>query len=165
MSHFLKNVIIPKACFFIVFETIKIIFTYYIIHLYLLIFNNIFGIFMGDPVKIKWLFWLLIFLGSIGFSIAFTFISAITGKAKQSASLMAILSFPVIIPILITLIRLSKIALRLMIFFFQKYFNYKHSIVCMWLWSLTENPCIFYFLRLLFNLTHFKSYIIHRDFF
>jgi heme exporter protein B len=69
---------------------------------------------LNNPVKDNWLFSQTLILGSIGFSITFTFISAISAKANQSATLMAILSFPVIIPILITLLRLSKIAINLM---------------------------------------------------
>ena len=67
----------------------------------------------GNPVKDLPLFALVLFLGSLGFSIAFTFIASIAAKANNSATLMAILSFPVILPILLTLIRLSSIALRL----------------------------------------------------
>jgi heme exporter protein B len=67
----------------------------------------------GNPVKDPSLFALVLFLGSFGFSIAFTFISSIAARANQSATLMAILSFPVILPILLTLVRLSAIALRL----------------------------------------------------
>lgn len=68
----------------------------------------------GNPVKDMPLFCLTVGLGSVGFSIAFTFIASIAAKANNSATLMAILSFPVILPILLTLIRLSQIALRLM---------------------------------------------------
>jgi heme exporter protein B len=60
------------------------------------------------------LFSLTVALGSVGFSIAFTFIASIAAKANNSATLMAILSFPVILPILLTLIRLSQISLRLL---------------------------------------------------
>jgi heme exporter protein B len=67
----------------------------------------------GNPVKDMPLFCLTVALGSVGFSIAFTFIASIAAKANNSATLMAILSFPVILPILLTLIRLSQIALRL----------------------------------------------------
>ncbi|MFN0012996.1 MAG: heme exporter protein CcmB [Saprospiraceae bacterium] len=67
----------------------------------------------GNPVKDMPLFGLTLVLGSIGFSIAFTFIASIAAKADNSATLMAILSFPVILPILLTLVRLSSIALRL----------------------------------------------------
>lgn len=67
----------------------------------------------GNPVKDWGLFALVLALGSLGFSIAFTFIASIAAKANNSATLMAILSFPVILPILLTLVRLSSIALRL----------------------------------------------------
>jgi heme exporter protein B len=68
----------------------------------------------GNPVKDMALFSLTVALGSVGFSIAFTFIASIAAKANNSATLMAILSFPVILPILLTLIRLSQISLRLL---------------------------------------------------
>lgn len=67
----------------------------------------------GNPVKDMGLFMLVLLLGSIGFGISFTFIASISAKANNSATLMAILSFPVILPILLTLVRLSAIALRL----------------------------------------------------
>ncbi len=68
----------------------------------------------GNPVKDTAQFFLALLLGSAGFSITFTFISAISSKADNNATLMAILSFPLIIPILLTLIKLSANALRLM---------------------------------------------------
>jgi heme exporter protein B len=74
----------------------------------------VFSVVLGYPILENGLFMATIFLGSIGFSIAFTFISAIAAKAQQSATLMAILSFPVVIPILLILLRLTKIALHLM---------------------------------------------------
>ncbi|WP_367389947.1 heme exporter protein CcmB [Lewinella sp. LCG006] len=67
----------------------------------------------GNPVKETGLFVLAIFLGSMGLSIAFTFVSAISAKAQNSATLMAILGFPVIIPILLTLVKIGANALRL----------------------------------------------------
>lgn len=67
----------------------------------------------GNPVRDFAQFFLAIFLGSVGLSITFTFISAISSKANNNATLMAILSFPLIIPILLTLIKMSANALRL----------------------------------------------------
>lgn len=67
----------------------------------------------GNPVKDSAQFFLAIFLASVGFSITFTFISAISSKADNSATLMAILSFPLVIPILLTLIKMSANVLRL----------------------------------------------------
>ncbi len=67
----------------------------------------------SNPVQETALFFLIMFLGSLGFSIAFTFISAIAAKANNSATLMAIMGFPVVIPILLTLVKLSGHALRI----------------------------------------------------
>ncbi len=70
-----------------------------------------FSVLAGNPVKNQPLFFTAIFLGSIGFSVNFTFISAISAKANNSATLMAILSFPLILPIILTLIKISTTAL------------------------------------------------------
>jgi heme exporter protein B len=66
-----------------------------------------------NPVKDMQLFIVTMLLGSVGLAITLTFISSIAVKANNSATLMAILSFPVVIPILITLIKLSAVSLRL----------------------------------------------------
>jgi heme exporter protein B len=75
---------------------------------------GVYALVAGNPVKDVGLFSLVIVLASIGFSITFTFLSSIAAKANNSSTLMAILSFPVVLPILMTLMRLSTIALRLM---------------------------------------------------
>ncbi len=76
------------------------------------IFNYLFfGLLLGDLVQDKTLFLLTIILGSMGFAIVLTMISAIASKTNNTGSLMAILAFPILIPLLITLIRLSKNAL------------------------------------------------------
>lgn len=67
----------------------------------------------GNPVLHTGQFILAIFLGSVGFSITFTFVAAISAKADNNATLMAILSFPLVIPILMTLIKLSASAVGL----------------------------------------------------
>jgi heme exporter protein B len=66
--------------------------------------------FMGDPSYRLDIFIGISFLGGIGLSLVFTMLAAIASKAMQQASLMAILGFPVIIPQLLLLIRLSKLA-------------------------------------------------------
>ena len=73
-----------------------------------------FTLFAGNPVKDTGQFFLAILLGSIGFSITFTFVAAISAKASNSATLMAILSFPLVIPVILTLLKISANALRLM---------------------------------------------------
>lgn len=57
-----------------------------------------------------WMFGLAAVLGSISFSLIFTMISAITSKAGNGM-MMAILSFPVIMPVLILLIKFAKNAI------------------------------------------------------
>lgn len=70
---------------------------------YSIIFRNP----LGDPL----LYLLAILLGSMSFATVFTMVSSISAKANNSGTLMAILSFPVIIPLLIVLIKLSKNAM------------------------------------------------------
>lgn len=54
------------------------------------------------------LYYVAVILGSISFSTVFTMVSAIASKAGNGGMLMAILSFPIIIPVLILLIKLAK---------------------------------------------------------
>ena len=74
---------------------------------------GVFGVVAGQPVKEIPLFITTLMLGSLGFSITLTFISAIAGKANNGSTLMAIMGFPVVIPILILLVKLTATALRL----------------------------------------------------
>jgi len=66
--------------------------------------------FMGDATERLIPFIGISYLGGIGLSLVFTMLAAIASKAAQQASLMAILGFPIIIPQLLLLIRLSKLA-------------------------------------------------------
>jgi heme exporter protein B len=71
-------------------------------------------IFFGDnPVKDTVLFLLILFLGSFGFSVTFTFLASLVAATNQSSTLLAVLSFPVIIPIILMLVKISAHALRL----------------------------------------------------
>ncbi|MFD0794460.1 heme exporter protein CcmB [Mucilaginibacter litoreus] len=54
---------------------------------------------------------LTVLLGSMSFSTVFTMISAIASKAGNNGTLMAILSFPVIIPVILLLVKVSKSAM------------------------------------------------------
>jgi len=66
--------------------------------------------FMGNPTESFWQFLFIGLLGSMGLGLVFTMLAAIASKAMQQASLMAILGFPLIIPQLLLLVRLSKTA-------------------------------------------------------
>ncbi len=91
----------------------KIIYNFLLLLVLTFLTFGAFSLVAGQPVKEIQLFFITISLGSLGFAIALTFISAIAGKANNGATLMAILGFPVIIPILITLVKLTATALRL----------------------------------------------------
>jgi heme exporter protein B len=49
-------------------------------------------------------------LGGVSLSFVFTFLAAIAAKAEQQAAMMAILGFPIIIPQLLLLMKISSIA-------------------------------------------------------
>lgn len=63
---------------------------------------------IGDLVQDHLMFSVALILGSTGFALILTLMSAIASKTENNMSLMAILSFPVQLPFLITLIKLSK---------------------------------------------------------
>lgn len=71
----------------------------------------VFSIILGNPVGNQGIFILNLLLGAVGFSACLTMVSGIASKASNNATLMAILSFPVIIPILLMAIRVSKNAI------------------------------------------------------
>ncbi len=71
----------------------------------------IYNLFVGNIIQDTPLFLLTLFLGSFGFSSLLTMVSAIASKTGNNFTLMAILSFPIILPLLMVLIKLSKNAL------------------------------------------------------
>ncbi|HSZ26097.1 MAG TPA: heme exporter protein CcmB, partial [Cytophagaceae bacterium] len=70
-----------------------------------------YSIVLGNPVQDKILFFINILIGSVGFATTFTMISAIASKADNSSTLMTILGFPIIIPMLLMLMKVSKSAI------------------------------------------------------
>ncbi len=70
-------------------------------------------LFLGNPVIKPALFITVSILGCISLALLFTLLSAIAAKAQQNAALVAILGFPLIIPFLLVLIKVSHIALTI----------------------------------------------------
>jgi heme exporter protein B len=70
----------------------------------------LFTLWLGNPIQNGWKFLGVSLLGSVSLSLVFTFLSAIAAKAQQNAALMAIMGFPLIMPQLLLLIRISNIA-------------------------------------------------------
>lgn len=97
------SIVSPKAIILakIVYNTLVMVLLSSIAFIvYNLIFSNAVG---------HWgIYMLSIFLGSISFATVFTMVAGISAKAGNNSTIMAILSFPVIIPLLIVLINLSQ---------------------------------------------------------
>ena len=72
---------------------------------------GIYAVVMGNPVGDIGMYLVSIVLGAIGFASSLTMVAGIASKAENNATLMAILSFPIIIPMLIMLLKISKNAL------------------------------------------------------
>ena len=70
-------------------------------------------LFAGDPVGDKGEFLLALFLGSLAISTTFTFVSAIASKSSNNPTLLAVMAFPISLGIMLTLIKISADALRL----------------------------------------------------
>jgi heme exporter protein B len=66
---------------------------------------------MGNPVGNLPLYLVSLLLGSIGFSATLTMVAGIAAQGENSATLMSVLSFPIIIPLLLLLLKLSKSAM------------------------------------------------------
>ncbi len=70
----------------------------------------LFFILLRNPLSDTLRFTGIVCLGGISLSLVFTLLAAIAAKAQQNAALMAILGFPLIIPQLLLLVRLSRSA-------------------------------------------------------
>lgn len=68
----------------------------------------LFLLFLGNPVHDKLVFGSLILLTAMGFASSLTLLSSIAAKANNSTILMAILSFPIVISILLMAIKVTK---------------------------------------------------------
>ncbi len=88
----------------------KLIYSTVVMLLMVLVSLILFWFLLGNPIMNPLQFVGIACLGGISLSLVFTLMSAIAAKAHQNAAIMAILGFPLIIPQLLLLIRLSKSA-------------------------------------------------------
>jgi heme exporter protein B len=70
----------------------------------------LFRILLETPIAHPWTFIGIVCMGGCSLSLVFTFLAAIAARAQQNAAVMAILGFPLIIPQLMLLLRLSPSA-------------------------------------------------------
>jgi heme exporter protein B len=88
----------------------KLLFNSLLMLLMSLLSLALFSLFLGNPIQKAGAFIGLVLLGGWSLSLVFTFLAAIAAKAQQNAAIMAILGFPIIIPQLLLLMRLSNAA-------------------------------------------------------
>ncbi len=92
------------------FVSAKLLYNVVLMAIMSLLSLMIFIIFLENPFAFFYKFVLISILGSLGLSLVFTFLAAIAAKAKQQASLMAIMGLPVIIPQILLLMKISVVA-------------------------------------------------------
>ena len=68
----------------------------------------LFFFFLTNPVQNSLQFTGIVLVGGVSISLVFTLMSAIAAKAQQNAALIAIMGFPIILPQLLILMKLSK---------------------------------------------------------
>jgi heme exporter protein B len=88
----------------------KIIFNALLMLVMSLLTLMIFSLLLGNPVIHFTQFLLISFLGGTGLSLVFTFLAAIAARAQQQSALMAIMGFPVVMPQLLLLGKISAAA-------------------------------------------------------
>lgn len=88
----------------------KLIFNAILMLLMNLLSLAVFTLLLGNPITKMMEFVCISMLGGISLSLVFTFLAAIAAKAQQQAALMAIMGFPIIVPQLLLLMKISSSA-------------------------------------------------------
>lgn len=86
----------------------KILYNFFLCLIMALAGYFLFTLFLNDPIENKLVFIGTLALASGGFAASLTLLSGIASKANNSNILMAVLSFPVVISILLMAIKLTK---------------------------------------------------------
>lgn len=88
----------------------KIFYNVLLLMLISILHLTFFSLLVGNPMINFPLFLITVFLGSCGLASTLTLVSAIASKAGTNSTLMAILGFPILLPLLLTCIRLTRSA-------------------------------------------------------
>lgn len=94
----------------VAFVLAKLLFNTLLMFVMSLLSLLLFTLFLGNPMQKVLPFVGLVVLGGWSISLVFSFLAAIAARAQQNAAIMAILGFPIIIPQLVLLMRLSNTA-------------------------------------------------------
>ena len=85
----------------------KLIYHFLILNVSALLGWIFLSLLFGNPVKDGFMFFCVLELGCVGIASALTLVSAIAAKAGRNSSLLPVLGFPILIPTLMLVIRLS----------------------------------------------------------
>lgn len=88
----------------------KLIFNALLMLLMSLLSMMLFRLFLGSPLAHPLRFAGISILGGLSLSLVFSFLAAVAARAQQNAALMAIMGFPLIIPQLLLMMKLSNTA-------------------------------------------------------
>ena len=94
----------------VAFVLAKLLFNTLLMFVMSLLSLLLFTMFLGNPMQKVLPFVGLVVLGGWSISLVFSFLAAIAARAQQNAAIMAILGFPIIVPQLVLLMRLSNTA-------------------------------------------------------
>lgn len=94
----------------------KILYNIILINILALISYVIYSMILGNPGNFPWQLWLVIILGSSGIASILTLVSAIAAKTNNNLGLISILAFPVMVPLIMTIIKAGKNATDLLSF-------------------------------------------------
>jgi heme exporter protein B len=89
----------------------KLIYHFVMLFLTALVVWGFLGLFFGSPVQDNAMFLTVIFLACLGISSALTLVSAVAARARRNSSLLPVLGFPLLIPTLMLVVRLSVTSL------------------------------------------------------
>lgn len=70
------------------------------------------GLLFGSPIRDAPLFLLALGLGGVGLALVLSFVSVLTARARGGAGLTSVLAFPLLVPLLLTLVKLGAVAAR-----------------------------------------------------
>ena len=89
----------------------KLLYNFIFTLLLILLAFGIFILMIGNPVNNSLIFLTTAVLGGTGYSFLFTLMGSIAARAGNNATLVAVLGFPIIIPLIIFITRLSTAAM------------------------------------------------------
>lgn len=93
----------------------KFLYNFIFIFVIILLVMGLLTVFTINPIKDYGLFFQGTVLGALGLSSVFTFIAALSGIDRGGTTIMSIMALPLVLPIVLLLIKITAVAMRLMV--------------------------------------------------